>query len=267
MSAARLPEKLQPFGPVALVTGASDGIGRATAVALAAAGFDLLLVARRKDVLAALAADLSKAHGVQADVFAADLGVAGEVDALARASKEFDIGTAVLAAGFGTSGPLVSADVETERDMIRVNCEAVLQLSQVLGQRMIQRKCGQLVLFGSLVGFQGAAFAANYSATKAYVQTLAEGLAQELKPSGVRVVSVAPGPVKSGFEARADMTLGSADSAETVAAGILRSIGKSGTIRPGFLSKVLGYNLGIAPRWLRLRIMSRIMSGLSNHKV
>lgn len=169
MSAARLSQKLKPFGPVALVTGASDGIGRATSAALAEAGFDLLLVARRKDVLTALAADLSKAHGVQADVFVADLGVAGEVDALAHASKDLDIGTAVLAAGFGTSGPLLSADIETERDMIRVNCEAVLQLSQVLGQRMVQRTSGQLVLFGSLVGFQGAASAANYSATKAYV--------------------------------------------------------------------------------------------------
>lgn len=264
MKAMRLTKKLEPFGPVALVTGASDGIGRATASALAAEGFDLLLVARRKDALAALAADLSKAHGIAADMFVADLGIASEVDALVQATTQIDIGLAVLAAGFGTSGQLIAADYETERNMVRVNCEAVLQLSQTFGQRMSQKGCGQLVLFGSLVGFQGAAMAANYAATKAYVQTLAEGLAQELKPSGVRVLSVAPGPVKSGFEARADMTLGSADSPKTVAAGIVRSIGGSGTVRPGFLSKVLGYNLGMAPRWLRVRIMSQIMSGLSN---
>ncbi len=266
MNRPHLSKKLQPYGPVALVTGASDGIGRATAVALAAKGFDLILVARRHEVLATLATDLSEAHGVTANILAADLSEASEVDALVQKTAEVDVGVAVFAAGFGTSGPLVSADYETERNMLRVNCEAVLQLSQVIGQRMTQRGCGQLVLFGSLVGFQGAAMAANYAATKAYVQTLAEGLAQELKPAGVQVVSVAPGPVKSGFEARADMTLGNADSPKAVAAGIVRSIGRSGTIRPGFLSKVLGYNLGMTPRWLRVRIMSRIMSGLSNWK-
>lgn len=127
-------------------------------------------------------------------------------------------------------------------------------------------KRGQLVLFGSLLGFQGAAMAANYAATKAYVQTLAEGLAQEMKASGVHVLSVAPGPVKTGFEARAGMTLGRTDTPETVAAGIVRAIGRSGTIRPGFLSKVLGYNLGMAPRRLRVTIMSQIMSRLSNRK-
>ncbi|MGB1026789.1 MAG: SDR family NAD(P)-dependent oxidoreductase, partial [Rhodospirillaceae bacterium] len=105
-----------------------------------------------------------------------------------------------------------------------------------------------------------------YAASKAYVQTLAEGLAVELAGHGVTVQAVAPGPIATGFAARAGMTVGQAGTAEEVARAITRGLGRSGTIRPGLLSKVLGYNLALTPRPLRVLIMSKIMAGMASPK-
>lgn len=263
---AQLSERHRPFGVDAIVTGASDGIGAATAKALAAKGFSLVLVARRQQKLDDLARELRTAYGVAVDTIAADLSHEDGVEAVIEQTKDHDIGVAVLAAGFGTAGALTEVDYRNEQNMLRVNCEAVLRLSQVFGQRMTRKGSGQLVLFGSIVGFQGNALTANYAATKAYIQTLAEGLAMELKPSGVNVLSVAPGPVASGFASRAGMTMGQAGTPDSVARGIVKALGTSGTIRPGLLSKVLGYNLAMTPRFLRVRIMSKIMAGMANSK-
>ena len=147
--------------------------------------------------------------------------------------------------------------------MLRVNCEAVLRLSHGLGRHMAARGRGQLVLFGSLVGFQGNAWTAQYSAIKAYVQSLAEGLAIEMRPHGVNVISVAPGPVASGFADRARMTMTLSDRPETIARGIVRRLGRSGTLRPGRVTKLLSTALATAPRGLRVRIMSAILSGMT----
>lgn len=270
-TAPALPARLAVLGPWALITGASDGIGAATAKELAKKGFNLVLVARRKARLDALAGTLASENGIVAHTIAADLGqidgVAQMMTALERTGvAQTEIGVAVLVAGYGTSGALVDVDVAAERDMVRVNCDAVLQMCQIFGRSMASRGAGQLVLFGSIVGFQGTAMASNYAATKAYVQTLAEGLAVELKSSGVKVLAVAPGPIVSGFAERARMTMGQAGTPEEVGRGIVRNLGRSGTIRPGLLSKVLGYNMAMTPRPLRVRIMSGIIAGMANGK-
>ena len=265
---ATLPANLAPLGPWALVTGASDGIGEATARAMAEKGFDVVLVARRKARLEAIAADLSQKHGARAQIIIADLseedGASSLLDELAaKGIARSDIGIAVLAAGYGKSGAIVDTHLSDERGMLRVNCEAVLQLSQTFAKSMVSRGHGQLVLFGSIVGFQGNAMSANYSATKAYVQALAEGLSVELRPQGVNVLSVAPGPIASGFAERAGQKMGKAGTPDEVARAIIRNLNSSGTIRPGLLSKLLGYSLAVTPRSLRIRIMSKIMKGMA----
>jgi short-subunit dehydrogenase len=106
--------------------------------------------------------------------------------------------------------------------------------------------------------------AAHYAATKAYVQSLAEGLRLELAPHGVDVVACAPGPVDSGFAARADMRLGNALRPEAVATETLTALGRRGTVRPGWLSKVLTAALTL-PRWARVRIMAIVMGGMTRH--
>lgn len=256
-----LPVKLAPLGPWALVTGASDGIGAATARELAAKGFGVILVARRQARLEGIAKELEQHHGVSARCITADLSEDTGVDIMMASLKTHgidpnDIGVVVLSAGFGTTGALAEVDIETERNMLRVNCDAVLQLAHIFAKSMTARGAGQIVLFGSIVGFQGNAMTANYAATKAYVQSLAEGLAVELRPAGVNVLSVASGPIATGFAARAGMTMGQAGTAEVVGKAIVRRLGRGGTIRPGLLSKVLGYNMAMTPRPLRVRIMS-----------
>ena len=268
---AVLPADLNRLGPWALVTGASNGIGAATALELAEKGFNLILVSRRKARLDALAQDIATTHGSSVHTISADLGqphgVADMMQALSQTGVALqDIGVGVLAAGYGTTGALAQVDIETERDMLRVNCDAVLHLSHVFAQSMSARGAGHLVLFGSIVGFQGNAMTANYAATKAYVQTLAEGLAVEMKPHGVTVQAVAPGPIATGFAARAGMTMGQAGTPEVVGRAIVRGLDRSGTIRPGLLSKVLGYNMAMTPRPLRVRIMSGIMAGMAKGK-
>ncbi len=254
------------YGPWAIVTGASDGIGRAFAHSLAEMGFNLVLAARREDVLVDLASELARAHDIEALVIATDLGQPGGVDELVSRTRSLDVGLLIAAAGFGTSGPFVDAQVDSELEMIAVNCVAVAALSHHFGSRFVRRGRGALVLMSSIVAFQGVPRAANYAATKAYVQTLAEGLRSELSPFGVQVIACAPGPVHSGFAHRAHMRLGRAATPEVVARETLRALSGSGTVRPGFLSKLLGWSLALLPRWGRVRLMTRIMGKMTNHR-
>lgn len=192
------------FGHTALVTGASDGIGRAFAKALAAQGFDLVLVARRDHVLHGLARDLAAKHGIDVQVIAADLSAPAEVaDVLSRTSA-LPIGLLIASAGFGSIGPFLDREPAVEANMVDVNCRSVVELTHGLATRMAARGKGGVVLFSSVVGFSGAPFSATYAATKGFVQSFAEALAVELRPCGISVLSVAPGPVGTGFAARGD---------------------------------------------------------------
>jgi short-subunit dehydrogenase len=254
------------FGPVALVTGASDGIGRAFAEHLAADDLDLILVARRAEKLAALAADLAGRHGIDCTIVPADLATAEGVAATGDAAASRDVGLLVAAAGYGTSGPFLDADLAAELDMIDVNCRGVVALCHRVGAQLVARQRGGIVLMSSIVAFQGVAGAANYAATKAFIQTFAEGLGRELKPQGVAVLAVAPGPVRSGFEARAGMRMSRTDTPADVAAGALRALGRRRTVRPGSLSKLLGLSLATLPRALRTRILSGAMADMTAHR-
>ena len=235
------------YGPWAIVTGASDGIGREFAWRLAASGVNVVLVARRQDVLDVLASELRAKHGVEVLVVAADLATTVGVDAVLAGSARLDVGLLVAAAGFGTSGAFLDGDVATELEMIDVNCRSVAALTHHLGKRFARQRRGGIVLLSSLVAFQGVPRAANYAATKAYVQSLAEGLRVELAPFGVDVVASAPGPIRSGFGARAAMTMGLAQTPAAVAQVTLDALGRRGTVRPGWLSKLLELSLALLP--------------------
>ena len=118
----------------------------------------------------------------------------------------------------------------------------------------------------SLLAFQGVPGAAHYAATKAYVQSLAEGLRLEMARKGVDVLSVAPGPIDSGFAQRANITDGMSQGPMVVAQQALRALGNKGTIRPGSLAKFLDGSLSMLPRRGRVRIMQQVMSGMANGK-
>ncbi len=254
------------YGPWALVTGASSGIGRAMAQRLAAMGLNLVVVARSRETLETLSNDLRARHEVDVRVIAADLAHDDALDAIARATEGLDLGLLVAAAGFGTSGRFVDAQFEREADVLAVNCRAVLGLSLDVARRLIARGRGGLVLMSSIVGFQGVPYSANYAATKAYIQSLAEALHAELGPLGVDVVASAPGPTNSGFAARANMRMGATVQPDTVARETLAALGRRATVLPGMLSKALMFSLAPLPRFARVRAMGSVMRSLTKHQ-
>jgi short-subunit dehydrogenase len=179
-----------------------------------------------------------------------------ELEALIEHAREFDLGLVVAAAGFGSSGPMVSSSLQAELEMIRVNCEAAFRLAHGLGPGMIERGRGAFVFLSSVVAWQGVAGQASYSATKAFVQSLAEGLASEWKPHGVQVHAAAPGPVESEFARRAGLKMKRADRADEVARDILNGLGGRTTLVPGGNGRNLTRLLSVTPRSLRVKILS-----------
>lgn len=236
------------------------------AIYIAEAGLNLVLVARRRPVLDAFAADLEKRFNIETRVIDADLSAPDDVERVISETQALPIGLLVAAAGFGTSGRFLDMPLERELNMLDVNCRAVLSMSHHFGLRFSQQGGGGIILFSSLVAFQGVPLSANYAATKAYIQSLAEGLHQELSPLGVDVLASAPGPIASGFAARADMQMGRALTPEDVARSTLDALGNKASVWPGFLSKFLIGSLSFLPRPLRVRAMGQIMKGMTQHQ-
>jgi len=184
---------VEEFGPRALVTGASSGIGASFARELARAKLDLTLVARRADRLHALADELTGAHGVQVEVIQADLADAAAPARLLQATENADIGLVVSNAGFGFNGAHERMDPEGLTELLMVNCHAPLQLTRGFIPRLRARRRGGIVLTASVEGLLGGPYSAAYAASKAFVISLGEGLWGELTPDGIKVVTLCPG--------------------------------------------------------------------------
>lgn len=253
------------YGPWAIVTGASSGIGHEMALKLAESGLNLVLVARRQAILEQMAKDLSNRYGIEVRSVVQDLAVERSLETLAVQTHDLEVGLLVAAAGFGTSGAFLNSRLEQEVEMLNVNCRSLLGLTWHFSQRFAKQRRGGIVLMSSIVGFQGMPFAAHYAATKAYVQTLAEALYVELAPIGIDVIASAPGPTNSGFGDLAGMKMGKVLSAAEVAQGTLKALGRKSTVLPGFLSKLLTYSLVPLPRWARVQIMGGVMKSMTKH--
>ncbi|EKS36761.1 SDR family NAD(P)-dependent oxidoreductase [Afipia broomeae] len=250
------------YGSLAVVTGASDGIGRAFAEKLAEAGFDLFLIARRQVELKLIADSLHRRHGINVEILPLDLSAPTSASRLLDVLRKREVGIFVAAAGFGTSGQFIHNSVDAELQMIDVNCRAVVELTHGIGIGMAGRGRGGIVLFGSLVGWQGTPAAATYAATKAFIQTFAEGIGDELRAFGVDVLSCAPGPVDSGFALRANMRMGATDSPPQIATESLAALGRRRTVVPGRVGKMLTRSLSLLPRQSRVGIMGKVMRGM-----
>lgn len=184
---------------VALITGASSGIGAEFARALSARGREVVLVARRAERLEQLAAELpGTAHVVACDLIT-EAGALGErVSALG-----VDVDLLVNNAGFGAYGRFVEIDPEADAEQVRVNCEAVVRLTHAFLPAMVQRGRGGIINVASTAGMQPLPYEAVYSATKAFARTFSAALAAELRGTGVRVLAVNPGPVPTEWQQRA----------------------------------------------------------------
>lgn len=247
----------------ALITGASSGIGRETATRLARRGYRTILVARNSDALGGLADGIVAQGGFRPVCIPADLSRAEDRDGVKRLVASEEITVAVFAAGYGTAGSFLAIEGAAELNMIEVNCSAVVDLTRQLAKQMSIQSKGTIVLFSSLVGWQGVPMSATYAATKAFIQSLGEALAIEFGSLGINVLCCAPGPVHSGFARRAVMTLGPADTAASVADDLVLHLHKKGNFVPGGTGKLLTLSLSALPRWLRVRVMGRIMSGMA----
>ena len=199
LPAVALPEPTE--ATTALITGASSGIGEAIARELASRGHGVTLVARREERLRELADELSSAHGVRAEVLGADLRRAEERDRVAARIDELGLVVEVLVnnAGFGGSGKVAKSDRAHLVDMVRINCEALLDLQARHLPAMVERGRGAVINIASTAAFQPIPGTATYAATKAFVLSLSEAVHEELRGTGVTLTAVCPGPVKTEF--------------------------------------------------------------------
>ncbi len=254
------------YGPWALVTGASSGIGEALSTHLAIIGMNVVLSGRNKEKLWSLSDALEEEHGIITEVVVADIASTPEVYKVVEEVKHIPIGLFIASAGFGTSGHFKDTNLEKEMGMLKVNSLALMMMTHYFARKFAEQKRGGIILMSSIVGFQGVPNAAHYSATKAYVQSLGEGLYHELKPFGVDVLAAAPGPVRSGFGQVADLKMDNALKPDDVASAILKALGKKHTVFPGLLTKILVSGLRTVPRWGKIHIMSKVMGGMTKHQ-
>lgn len=251
------------YGPWAVVTGASSGIGEAIARELAARGLDLVLCARRKDRLEALASELTSRHGARARVVEVDLARPDFLPVIEDATRDLDVGLLVNNAGFGDKGPFVGSDIDLHLRMLATNCRAPLVLAHAFAPRLVARGRGGVLFTSSTAAFQGLPFSAHYAATKGYDLQLAEGLWYELRPAGVDVVALCPGPVDTEGPRRTGVNAAKVPieimDPRTVAVAGLDALGGGPLAVPGVTNRLLHLLVKLVPRRVATAVSGRMI--------
>ena len=250
----------------ALVTGASGGIGEELARLFAADGHSVVLVARSRDKLERLAGELAERHGVSARVMASDLARAEAprelFDELRGAGVHVD--ALVNNAGFGSYGLFAETDLRSELDLLQVNVVALTHLTKLFLPAMQARRRGYVMNVASTAAFQPGPLMAVYYASKAYVLSFSEALANECGGTGVVVSALCPGPTETGFVAAAGMGESKlfergAMSARAVAeSGYRGMLAGKAVVIPGFRNNLLARTVGFMPRGLVTKVVRGI---------
>jgi hypothetical protein len=243
----------------ALITGASAGIGEEFARQLAGRGYDLILVARRRDRLEQLAEQVpTTAHVLECDLVSHAADLPAQVDELG-----VDVDLLVNNAGFGLRGRFLELDPKREAEIVRVNCEAVVTLTHAFVPAMVERRRGGVITVASTAGMQPLPYEATYGASKAFAISFMEALWMELRGTGVRVTVVNPGPVKTewqsvaGYDENTQIPPGMI-SAEQCVSDALRAYDRDkrsmipGRFFPWFMRAAVG------PKGLKLRVAERM---------
>ena len=252
-------------GKWALVTGASAGIGEAIAVELAAAGANLVLTARRRERLDLLAQRLQTQYSIQTQVLVADLNQPGAPQQIFDATEGAGLAIEVLInnAGFGEYGAFLHSSVDTQVSMVQVNCAAVVHLSRLFLPRMVERRSGALMIVASTAAYQPVPYLATYSATKAFDRMLAEALAEEVQPFGVRVSALCPGPTESEFDQVAGTRSGDhrnrQSSLEVAQRGLEGLAAGKPWVIPYLRGRLQVFGLRFLPRQMITRAAARMM--------
>lgn len=252
---------LKSYGPWALVTGASAGIGDAFARRLAAEGLNLVLVARREDRLRALAEEVQRRHGVQSRVIAQDLGADGAAERVAQQVRDLEVGVLVNNAGFSSVGRFERVPRQKVVEMIRVNCIAVAELTHLLLPPMKTRGRGAIIIVASVAGYLPLGLAATYGATKAFDLMFGEALWAENQGSGVDVCVVSPGPVETEFQQVAGETSHPGASPDSVVTATFAALGRQPSVIEGTFNKVRTWSTRLVPRSQIARIAMGVMRG------
>jgi short-subunit dehydrogenase len=242
---------------LALVTGASAGIGREFCEQLAARGHDLLLVARDRARLDAVGGELGARHGIAVEALPADLSREDDMLRVAERIARAEPTLLVNNAGFGTTGTLARTDPERQAEMVRLHTLAPVRLTLAALPSLVRRNAGGVINVSSVAGFAVTPGSVTYGATKAFLTTWSEGLAAELRGSGVRVQALCPGFTHSEFHRRMGTRSGRAPefmwlSARQVVTASLRALDRNGPVVcvPGWRYRVVVAALRILPRGL-----------------
>ena len=248
---------------LALVTGASGGIGLELAGILAAAGHDLVLSARSEEKLRAVAAGLARAHGVAAEVVAVDLSQAAGVGSLTAELSKRELSPEILVnnAGVGMHGAFAEADEAALLAMVQLDVTSLVALTRRLLPAMRARRRGRILNVASTAAFVPGPFMASYYASKAFVLSLSVALGEELSGSGVTVTALCPGATDTGFAEAAGVG-GSKlfqgarvmDAATVAKAGYRGMMAGRSVVVPGLLNKALASSAGLGPRWLTAKV-------------
>jgi short-subunit dehydrogenase len=252
---------------VALITGASSGIGEALARRIARDGRHLAVVARRTDRLEKLAQELTAAHGVAVHVIAQDLIQPGAIERLLGevAHRGLTVDWLVNNAGFGTHGLFAELPVERELEEIRLNVAVLVELTGRLLPAMVARRRGAVVNIASVGAFTPSPYMATYAATKAFVLSFSEAIAVELRGTGVDVLCVCPGFTRTEFQSAAQVDVSAIPSlawmsAETVADQAVRAVGRRAVVVNGLMNSLLTGVVRVLPRSMVTRTVGAMMS-------
>lgn len=260
--------KKDKYGPWALITGASAGLGAEFAKQLAKEGLNVALVARRADRLEALGKELQESYGIEYRAVAADLASADFLPQLAADTEDLDIGLVINNAGFTNSGNFLDNDLEREIQLVDVNCRSAVIVAHHFGQKLRARNQGGMIFSASIAAFAGIPFWANYSASKSFDLKLSEALASELKPHNVDVLAMCPGATKTefaeydGFIANHIMTM----EAPAVVSGALKALnGGRRTWVAGWVNKMNVFATRLFPRWFNSILFGVVVRDIVKH--
>ena len=251
--------------PIALVTGASSGIGTAFARRLAADGHDLVLVARDEARLKTLADELHTAHAAESEVLSADL---TDADSLATvearlANPGSPVEILVNNAGYGTFGTFAELPLAGEDGLIRLNILALVRLTHAALEPMLNRRRGAIINVSSVAGFQPGPYEASYAASKAFVTSFTEAVHEEVRTRGVQVMVVCPGFTRTEFQDRAGVDTENVPGAlwmdaEQVVDVALRDLRKGSAITvAGAVNKFSAFAVRLAPRVVIRRVAAK----------